>query len=281
MNKITLIIPDLHHRWEQAEKIIAAVGADEVLFLGDYFDDFGDNPAMVKATTDWLEDSVAKPNRIHLWGNHDVHYAFVYKTFQCSGYEQWKYFIVHDSINPKVWDKLKFYHFLDNKWLLTHAGLHKLNVPDSIKKFRKDRPKFVLELSGWLDHEIRKGFNAAADGNGSWIFNAGAARWGHQRVGGITWCDFQREFFPVQGINQIVGHTPSGVGHPQWCMLGRDPLNTDGKVWYRYENGEAFFKPENLDDVDLSYNLNLDVLGNTHYGIWNGKELKIGNYRDL
>ena len=279
MINTTLIIPDLHHRWRQAEKIIAEVGADEVIFLGDYFDDFNDTPEMVQDTCDWLEGSVAKPNRIHLFGNHDQHYAFTYKTFQCSGYEQWKYFIIHDNMDPKVWEKLKWFHVLDNRWLLTHAGLHKLNVPDSIKKFRKDRPKFITALSEWLNEEILKGFRSGAESVGSWVFNAGKARWGMQRVGGITWCDYEREFFPLMGINQIVGHTPQMQG-PRWCLLEKDPLNSDGKVVYRPAD---LWKPtiEGLDDPNLSANICLDVHGNTHYATWNGSELKIGNYRDL
>lgn len=278
-NKITLIIPDIHLKWERAEKIIASVGADEIIFLGDFFDDFSDTPAMVQDTCDWLAGSVAKPNRIHLFGNHDQHYAYPYRSFQCSGYAQWKYFIVHDNIDPKVWDKLKWFHFLDGRWLLSHAGLHKLNVPDKIKKFRKDRPKFIAELTGWLGHEIRQGFQDGANSKGSWVFNAGRARWGHQRVGGITWCDFTREFYPLRGINQIVGHTPQEQG-VRWCILDHDPINTDGQVVYRPYD---LFKPylESLDNPDLSYNICLDVQGNMHYATWDGKELKIGNYKDL
>ena len=280
MTKITLIIPDIHLKWERAEKIISAVGADEVIFLGDYFDDFGDNPEMVRETVSWLSGSVAKPNRIHLFGNHDQHYAYPYRTFQCSGYEQWKYFIIHDSIDPKLWDELKWFHFLDGQWLLSHGGLHTLNVPDGIKKTRKEgRPKLVGELTKFLTDAIRKGFQDGANNQGSWVFNAGRARWGQQRVGGITWCDFEREFKPFRGINQIVGHTPQ-MQSPRWCILEEDPLNTDGRVVYR---PSELYKPTlaQLNNLELSHNICLDVHGNMHYAVWNGKELKIGNYLDL
>ncbi len=279
MNKTTLIIPDLHHRWEQAEKIISSVGADDILFLGDYFDDFNDTPDMVRATAEWLQDSVTKPNRIHLFGNHDQHYAFPYRPFQCSGYEQWKYFIIQDMLDSKVWDKLKWYHFLDEVWLLTHAGLHNLNVPDEVTKERKDRPKFINELSQYLDAEIHKGFNYGASGAGSWVFNAGCARWGSQRVGGITWCDFNQEFFPVRGINQIMGHTPQMQG-ARWCIWEKDPKKSGGRVAYRPH--DLFTPlPQSYHNTDESFNICLDVHGNTHFGIWNGKKLQIGNYRDL
>lgn len=274
-DKITLIIPDLHHKWQQAERIISAVGADEVLFLGDYFDDFGDDPAQVAETCDWFEASVNKPNRVHLFGNHDQHYAFVYRSFQCSGYAQWKYFIIHDTVSQDVWSKLKWYHFLDNKWFLCHGGLHKFNLPESITKFSNDRLKFIAEISGYLDVQIREGFKCGATNQSSWVFNAGHSRGGSQRVGGITWCDFEREFFPVKGINQIVGHTPQGLGFPKWCLL-----DDKGKVSYSpYE----LYTPsvERLDNPNLSTNIDLDVHGNLHYATWDGKKLVVGNYRDL
>lgn len=148
MNKRTLILSDIHHKVDQATKIIKHVGADEVICTGDVFDDFNDTPDMVKNTCEWFEWFLNQPNHIFIGGNHDIHYMFPYRSFQCSGYAQWKYFIIHDMINPKLWEKLKWYHFLDNRWLLTHAGLHKLNVPSSITQFKNDRAKFIQELSG-------------------------------------------------------------------------------------------------------------------------------------
>jgi predicted phosphodiesterase len=279
MIETTLILPDLHLKVEQADKIIKHVGADKIICVGDVFDDFGDNPESVRNAAEWFVDFVNNPNHIFLVGNHEQHYAYSYRTFQCSGYEQWKYFLINDIVPRSVWDKLKWFHFLDGRWLLCHGGLHKLNVPDSIKKFRQDRPKFVAELTGWLDHEIIQGFQAGANGQGSWVFNAGRARWGQQRVGGITWCDFEREFYPLRGINQIVGHTPQMQG-PKWCILENDPLNSDGKVVYRPYD---LYKPTlaKLDDPDLSHNICLDVHGNMHWATWNGKELKLGSYLDL
>ncbi len=274
MNKITLIIPDLHHRWGQAEKIISSVGADEIIFIGDYFDDFDDTPEMVRDTANWLKDSVNKPNRIHLYGNHDVSYAFSYNTMKCSGWESWKQFIVNDTLSNSTWNKLKWYHFLDEKWLLTHAGLHSLNVPDSIKKFSNDRQKFNSELSEYLDNSVIDGFKAAATNVPHWIFNAGKARWGMQRVGGITWCDYEREFLPVEGLNQIVGHTPQRNGI-RWIRKDKSGLLVTPPL------EEYNPTPKELDNTKLSTNICLDVLGNTHYAVWNGKKLTVGNYRDL
>jgi predicted phosphodiesterase len=275
MKKTTLIISDLHHRWQQAEEIIATVDADEIIFLGDYFDDFNDDPAAVRETCEWFESSVSKPNRIHLFGNHDQHYAYVYRTFRCSGYAQWKYFIIHDTLPHQIWNKVKWYHFLDGRWLLTHGGLHKDNVPGSILKLKTDRPKFIKELGNYLDYHIREGFRLGATGQNSWIFNAGAARWGNQKIGGITWCDFEKEFAPFRGINQIVGHTPQGMGFPKWCRIAEDG--------HTFRHPYDMFVPtlKQLDNPEMSINIDLDVWGNMHYGIWNGGKLVVRNYKDL
>ena len=274
MNKTTLIIPDIHHKWAQAEKIISAVGADEVIFIGDYFDDFNDTPEMVTDTCDWLEASVNKPNRIHLYGNHDQSYGFGFKALRCSGYAQWKQFIIDDTLPKETWSKLKWYHFLDNRWLLCHAGLHKLNIPDKIMDYREDRPKFIQEISEYLDDNLVKGLRKAANNDTHWVLNAGRSRGGLERVGGITWCDYEREFYPVQGLNQIVGHTPQSFGRIKWCRY------IDGKVSC-IAHTDYSPTPEELDDPNISINIDLDVNGNMHWGTWDGKTFTIGNYKDL
>jgi len=268
--KITLIIPDLHLRWQHAQKIIDSVGADEIIFLGDFFDDFGDDPQSINEMIDWLESAVQKPNRTFLYGNHDVHYAYPHEHLRCSGYAQWKHFIIRDRLDKKTWDKFKFYHFLDDKWLLTHAGLHKFNLPKKVAELHTDRPTFIKAISEYLDAEQMKAFR-----QDSWFLHAGHSRGGMQRVGGIDWCDFEREFYPVLGINQIVGHTPQGLGFPKWCVL----RGNDSQVSYHPSD---LWKPTTklLNDVNASCNIDLDVYGNTHWGIWDGKQLTIFNYRD-
>lgn len=270
--KNVLILPDIHHRIEEAERIIRHVGADEIIFVGDYFDDFGDDVEMVRETSAWLCNSVAKPNRIHLWGNHDIHYAYAYRNFKCSGYEDWKYWIIQEHVDNKVWDHLKWYHFLDGKFLLTHAGLHKLNVPDDILKLHTDREAFNAAIATFLDAEKIQAFNQVANGQRHWFCNAGFSRGGTQRVGGIIWCDYEREFHPIQGLNQIFGHTPQGLGIPKWCTW-------DGKKHVSY-HPINLWKPTTYDNVNQSINICLDVHRNTHWAIWNGKTLEFGNVID-
>jgi len=236
--------------------------------LGDFFDDFGDDPNSIGEMCDWLEDSVTKPNRIHLFGNHDLHYAFAHKRFPCSGYAQWKYFLIHDSFEGKsIWDKFKYYHVLDGKWLLTHAGLHKRWVPKEIAALHVDRPKFLASLAEYLDQEIIKGHRGE-----SWIFGPGLSRGGFQPVGGISWCDYTCEFYPVKGLNQICGHTPQSNQTAVWTYLKGTSRPTHHPI-----NAPWAPNPKDYDDVQRSYNICLDVWQNTHWAVWDGTTLGFGN----
>src|SRR6266705_1062443 len=122
-----LIIPDIHTRCGIAEKIVKhhQNDVDKVVFLGDYFDDFGDDPRLASETADWFRHSVNQPNRIHICGNHDVHYWFKdCNEIRCSGYEQFKSIAINDIVTKKDWEKLIFHYVIDDKWLLSHAGVH-------------------------------------------------------------------------------------------------------------------------------------------------------------
>ena len=271
----SLILPDLHHKVDQATKIIKRIGTDKVICVGDVFDDFDDTPEIVTHSAEWYVEFVNNPNNIMLMGNHEGGYRYPYRTFQCSGYSQWKYFLINDIVDRKTWDKVKWYHFLDNRWLITHAGLHRNNVPGSILKLSTNRNIFIKEISEYLDHEISQGFQDGANGKSSWIFNAGRARGGNQPVGGITWCDFNTEFIPIKGISQIFGHTAQRLGFPKWCRIA-----SDGRV-YRHPYDLFTPLPELLDSSEMSINLNLDVFDSMYYAIWDGEKLDIRKYSDL
>src|ERR1035437_7799588 len=270
----TLIVPDIHCEWEKAEKIMTKIDADVIVQLGDTFDSVDDNPELVKETAEWFVYSVNQPNRIHLMGNHSQNYAFNYSCLRCSGYAQWKYFIIHELVPKDAWDKVKWYYWLDNKWLLTHAGLHKTNIPPSISELRTNRPKYIKEISNYLDHHTQEGIRLAASGQSSWILNAGYARYGSQKVGGITWCDHRQEFQPSKGLWQIYGHTPQR-GEPSWWVEKANKLDLISSSKFQFSIDKVSISS------DDSYNLCLDVSGNLHYAVWDGKSLVIGSYKDL
>lgn len=177
-----LVIPDIHNRFGVAEAIIDKENPDKIIFLGDYFDSFGDesNVEMVSQTAQWLTNSVQKSNRIHLFGNHDLWYSHGVGYPYCSGNTQFKLFVIRQFI--KEWYKLKFHYWLDD-WLCTHAGLsnpvyqkyqNEYSVSELMNDIeRKGRTHPLVNLCG----EVRGG----AEGE----------------IGGILWCDYS-EFEDIQ-----------------------------------------------------------------------------------
>jgi hypothetical protein len=274
MSKTTLIIPDIHLKWKFADRIIKSVGADEVIFTGDYFDDFNDTPDMVRATAEWFVKSANTPGRIHLYGNHDVSYAFAHESWRCSGYADWKYFAINDIVTRETWDKLKWYHVLDNTFLLSHAGIHKNYVPKKVADLIHDRPTMFKELSDFLDDAIIRGTRAKNRRESTWVFAAGLSRGGFARHGGLIWCDYAREFYPFTGLNQIVGHTPSAFEKPIWCIQDSESAKPRFTLSDKYT-------PKTFDDPTQSINLGLDVWGTMHYAIWKDGKLSIHSYSDL
>jgi hypothetical protein len=160
---------------------------------------------------------------------------------------------------------------LDDKWLITHAGLHKFNLPQTIAKLHKDRTAFLKEISIYLDSEIISGYR-----NKSWIFHAGASRGGLQRVGGIDWCDHNAEMYPIIGLNQIYGHSPQQYSAASWLLLDTENSQPYFKLSHNWSPSR-----KQLENTNAAYNLCLDVWQNTHYAIWNGSTLSIHSINDI
>lgn len=209
MNNIrTLIIPDLHLQWKRADLIIKHVAPDKIVFLGDYFDDFGDDYQMNLEMADWLKSSLSNSNRIHLMGNHDIHYAVAAPVFCCSGFEQGKWFAIDSTMKEEDWKKLPFYTWVGS-WFCSHAGVHRHYYDTYGYAYGRK-----LEFAEWIKSECQEAFDQM------WkhktphrILSAGRSRGGYAKHGGIIWCDV-REYSPIEGINQIFGHTPRR--QPEW-----------------------------------------------------------------
>lgn len=204
----TLIIPDIHNCIVKADKIIRHEAADKIVFLGDHFDDFGDDYRIATDTAHWLAASIEQPNRIHLMGNHDIGYAMPHKSYKCSGYEISKDYAINEVLKEKDWRKLKTHTWVGN-YLCSHAGVHNFFY----QKYGEGKP-----FNTWLDeicHEAME--NAYAHKPALPILRAGTSRGGIESYGGIMWCD-SREFIGIDGVNQIFGHTP--LRKPVWLEYG-------------------------------------------------------------
>lgn len=216
----TIIISDLHNRIDWIEDALSSPllkPYNRVVFLGDYFDDFNDTPEDVINSAKWLKRSLHKPNRIHLSGTHDMWYRFPYNRFiQASGNTEEKMYAIRDILNSDDWNLLRLYYYEQN-FLLSHAGLHINLISDYVNKHIDIFGRYIvnkeLRLNGQeiVDKIIKPATDEAlkrtSDGFASPWLEAGFARGGLQAAGGITWLDWNNEFRPIPGLNQIVGHT--------------------------------------------------------------------------
>ena len=120
----TLLIPDLHHHTSNANYWLETQRYDRVVFLGDYFDDFGDNVSDARMTAIWLRDRMEKKDDIFLLGNHDAAYMFPWSPeLYCSGFTPAKARGIGEILQPEHWQRFQLVH-AEQGWLMSHAGFH-------------------------------------------------------------------------------------------------------------------------------------------------------------
>ena len=209
MNNI-IAIGDIHNHWVEAEQIASLYDKTHtVVFTGDYFDDFGDTAQDAIQTAQWLKESLDKPNRIHLMGNHDINYSYLNYTkdsngslqniYNCSGYDMTKDDAINRVMTNEDWDKIKFAHFGNNFWF-THAGIHPYWFEHPVKGMDND---VILEkLAKVTDDYLNRTWNET-------IGAVGRCRGGMQKAGGILWLDDYIEGKVISNFKQVFGHTPT------------------------------------------------------------------------
>ena len=190
----------MHHKWRKAESIIESESPDRAVFLGDYFDDFGDSPEIAAGTARWLKRSLVDRARVHLIGNHDLGYMSALPRLRCSGYGEDKHAAVASC--GIDWSRLEPFCWIDGgAWLCTHAGL-------SARFLELVRPGATAADVGDVLEEARVDLRRVSDELHAHPFlQAGAARLGPSETGGIVWCDYNEEYEDVPGLRQIFGHT--------------------------------------------------------------------------
>jgi len=274
MSKI-LILPDIHLRHEIAEKIIQSTQPDQIIFLGDYFDDFDDTSEMVINTSHWLSYSIKQKNRIHICGNHDHQYWFKdNKNIRCSGYEQYKSIIINDIITKKDWEKLHFFYIMDNTWLLSHGGIHPGWLFQSKFKMNEIYEYSLKNLERKLINDSKAALIKFNKNDMHWFAMPGFSRCYESRFyGGLMWNDWNDEFMPIRGIHQIAGHTPN---HELTWKIIEEEGGTTSKTLPL----DGVINPT-LTDKN-SYNICLDSRpGSKYYAIYENKQLIIHKYNDI
>lgn len=195
----TLIIGDLHHHTATADAIRAEEAHDHVVFLGDFFDDFYDSPLDARNTALWVKERLADGRSTLLFGNHDLPYAFNGAEFSflaCSGFTRDKQASVAKVLGSADWEQMRACALV-GPWLASHAGFHRELLPADILRD-------PTALAARCQHALAELRQHRPDD----LFAAGRDRGGWAPVGGVTWGDWER-FEGVDGVHQIVGHTPS------------------------------------------------------------------------
>ena len=223
--KKILLFSDVHNNVKKANKIIQHEAADINLCLGDWFDSFGlDENIDYMYTADYLMRYLCAPNNYTLFGNHDLHYLFASNRYIiCSGYEDRKYFAIDDVLKSErknIIDKFKWFAWIDDI-LCTHAGLYSDYIDPTVKN--ND------DINIFLVKERERANIALVTDQNHWFYFAGQSRGGPKKGGGIVWLDFKREFVPVDGLRQIVGHTyhKNGKVNPHHLDGNVDPADCD------------------------------------------------------
>jgi predicted phosphodiesterase len=198
-----LLISDIHNRVSWIKPCLTDLKGqyDKVVFLGDYFDNFDDNEVIATQTAEWLHEMVNTKEfgkLIFLLGNHDVFYRSP-KCYEVrsSGNTVEKSRAINTKMTPKDWLKFKLVHHETGHWYFSHAGLSKYHFFHTIEGITHKRINSICDKA--LD-DLRIGHCHPAIG-------CGIARYGDLPIGGVTWQDWNLEFNPLHGINQIVGHT--------------------------------------------------------------------------
>jgi UDP-2,3-diacylglucosamine pyrophosphatase LpxH len=195
----TIVISDLHERWQWVEPFLESEPHDEVVFLGDYFDDFTSTKDTAEATAIWLKHSLQQPKRKHCLGNHDLWY-FVPESadiFYCPGNKHVHKLAIRKHLGEETLDSLLLFYETQG-WILSHGGMSPHYFPPAPREmFLKQATKSCLAARA----NIKRNLTHPS-------IRSGRVRGGDESVGGIIWLDWY-EFKPIACINQIVGHSSS------------------------------------------------------------------------
>jgi hypothetical protein len=171
----TIVVGDIHGRQEIVEEILKETC--NIVFVGDYVDSYdrsiGDQVECLRLVLDAINTSKGRVRGLK--GNHEM--SYLDSSQKCSGYEDvTQSHLTHIDMTP-----LLDYVWVDD-YLISHAGISQ----DLLDHSKQTYQQYLDEGS----------FN-----------QIGYARGGMQPVGGLRWCDWFREFEPVEGLKQVVGHS--------------------------------------------------------------------------
>lgn len=206
MENYKIIIPDIHQNLDRLKKIMSSddvLNAQEIIFLGDYFDSFNYD-FLTKETCNFLNSYIKDDKFTFLLGNHDAHYLYNVKEYICSGFTQEKKNIIKEFLDTNFYQKVKLFKYekiAGKHFLFSHAGLHPSHTTVSLNE--KLKTDSIGDYFDNLEAQVKMSCNLYMYHP---LLGAGMDRGGKQRYGGITWQDWTT-LETINGLNQIVGHS--------------------------------------------------------------------------
>ena len=198
-----LVFSDPHQDIDTVKFILEKENYDQVVCLGDWFDSkFHQDLFHTEKTCEFLSEFLFKENFFTCIGNHDIQYLYDNESVLCGGYSEKRKKIINKFFKKniqKVREKFLWYIWIDD-YFCSHAGLNEIHFSPYVSVNKKD-------ISDFLNKEIEISTQSLLMGKENWLYMAGLARGGFLKKGGITWQDFRKEFYPIEGLKQIVGHT--------------------------------------------------------------------------
>lgn len=191
----SLFIADIHNRTKRVRRLLSKIGDqyDQIIQLGDWFDDFVDNAETVAATAVDINYIVKNYPMKLLWGNHDLPYRYPSKHTWCPGFTLEKQKAIIGTLDKDIWDKFEVFIEVDG-YVVSHAGFNKYNL-----MLLDAKDSFYTALEAGTKHAL---------------LAIGEPRGGRDEIGGPLWLDWDHEFAPIDDLPQVVGHTPHT--RPQW-----------------------------------------------------------------
>ena len=230
-----LVLGDIHGHWNGIEQIYNKEQPDEVIILGDYFDNFHGSDLSIRECWTAILNLRAKHLKAHkgqfimLIGNHDFHYNHYYE--KCSGYRKSMAVTNALALNDNA-DKLQFVYIDEvNNTIYSHAGVTNTWLRENMgDKFAKDSYKFINEMNHRAFMFTYKG---GSDYYGNSIYQSPI--W--VRPESLNMDALRNEDF--KSMTQIVGHTHS-----------------DGPICYNWGGYKCEFENleqlnRNIDDIRI------------------------------
>jgi hypothetical protein len=202
----TLVIADIHNKWELADKIVNTIPHDKLILTGDVFDSFGDSVLKARQSAIWLKKILQKDTTEIIFSNHDIAYWKPdFTMLWCPGFTTEKCRAINEHISPELWEKKFNLVWFEQGFTLSHAGFHSDALPYYPDLLAKNSESNITEE--YIARACDDAFDAILKRRRHPVLENGS-RMGNAYKGGCFWLDWS-EFEPLKGINQIVGHTPA------------------------------------------------------------------------